>query len=121
MLGIFNNYWALPYGPVESEIYDAMSDLSNFQISNNSISLKENATLDFTSISQNGNADAIDTSIDQLRLENESLVRMAAFDLVELSHKSEAWKIVFSNAQKNGFSSKAMPVNLLRDTIVFYN
>lgn len=43
---IFDNFYAMPYGPVESDVYDNISTLANYIVGNRDIRLKE--TADFT-------------------------------------------------------------------------
>lgn len=115
---IFDNFYAMPYGPVESDIYDNLSELPNYIINNNSVSLKKTANLSYPN--RNRLHDRIDQCINAVYEVNSKLFMMPTFDLVELSHKAESWKIVFTEAQRRGKYSLYMPNELIKETTVYF-
>ena len=95
LLDIFDNFHALPYGPVESDIYNAIQDkkLPSYIITERSITKKENA----------------------LRMKNRHLILLNAFDLVKITHKWESWKQSINFAKLMDMSSYKMTVDSIRN------
>lgn len=107
----FDNFYALPYGHVESDIYKALPNTTIYEINNDSISIKDNLNLGsaFLGLETQLKLD-IDNSIDHLKKINPDLVNYSAFDLVELSHKWYSWRSTFEEAKKTGrFSAPIAP------------
>jgi uncharacterized phage-associated protein len=107
----FDNFCAMPLGPVESDIYNNIreDEFPNFRYGRTSANKKEH----FSEIKIIGSVDSdcktlIKDSIAQLKLLNENLIIMDVFDLVELSHLSSAWKNSFSKAKQQGRLSESM-------------
>lgn len=115
---IFDNFYAMPYGPVESDVYNHINDTPNYVIGTNAISLRKGQF-------RNLNLDKeicirIDNSIMAVHEVNPSLFNMETFDLVELSHKSDSWRIAFAEAQRQGKFSIQMPKEVIKSTTVYY-
>jgi uncharacterized phage-associated protein len=103
---VFNNFVAMPFGPVESEIYSMLKakngSLEYFTIDNKQ-TLRTQAHFDF-----NLSPDVlteIDFSISMLQAKNPDLIRMKPFELVDLSHEWYSWKKNYAIAKRCGFSS----------------
>ena len=112
-MNTFNAFWALPYGPVESDIYDNLPLLQIFSISNQGISKKNNDTNQyFTSLDAFRNT--IGNAVSALRRENNEIVTYSAFELVELSHQWPVWSVLYDQALKQGRKSIPMPTPLIR-------
>ena len=113
LLNTFNAFWALPYGPVESDIYDNLPLLQIFSISNQGISKKNNDTNQyFTSLDAFRNT--IGNAVSAPRRENNEIVTYSAFELVELSHQWPVWSVLYDQALKQGRKSIPMPTPLIR-------
>lgn len=117
---IFDNFYAMPYGPVESDIYDLLPNLPNYVVANNGLSLKEGADLNYSDKDNDVLYKRIDKCIDTLYDINPYLFQMPTFDLVELSHKADSWRIIFAEAQKRGKYSLRMPNNIIKETTVYF-
>ncbi|MGN7986465.1 MULTISPECIES: type II toxin-antitoxin system antitoxin SocA domain-containing protein [Pedobacter] len=113
LLSHFDNFYALPYGHVESDIQDKMDMSVFFNISKTQLTYKtagrmyeaENLSLEIKEI--------IDHAIEKLKNINYNLIKLTAFELVDLSHMWQSWKSVFSLAQQNGRYSMKIPVEMI--------
>lgn len=108
----------MPYGPVESDIYENINNIPNFHVLNNRIEVKPD--YNFTYNINDRIFSRINTAIELLYQKNSHLIDMSAFDLVELTHKADSWKIVYSNALRLNKNSQLMPIDIIRKTIVYY-
>lgn len=115
---IFNNFYAMPYGPVESDIYNHLTELPNYNIGNNAISFKEHADINYTD--SDVNYKRIDNSVIAVYNLNDKLFSMNTFDLVELSHRADSWRIAFAEAQRQGKNSIKIPNDIIKQTTVYY-
>lgn len=106
---VFDKFYAMPYGPVESDVYDNISMVPNYIIDNRSISLK--------------NPDHVisyDESFSKAICQRIDASTMSSFDLVELSHKADSWRIVYSEAQRQGKFSLYMHPKIIKSTTVYF-
>lgn len=100
-------FYAMPYGPVETDIYSRIKDNPNFT----SFSV-DNFKSNFRNDNYIGNWEninlisTIDQSILKLRDIDDNLINADAGSLVELTHKWNSWKSTYLEARKNGFYSK---------------
>lgn len=103
---------------VESDVHDHINDTPNYIIGTNGISLRTGKLscldLDIDICAR------IDSSIIAVYEMNPNLFRMDTFDLVELSHKSDSWRIAFAEAQRQGKFSIQMPKEIIKRTTVYY-
>lgn len=107
----FNNFYAMPYGHVESEIY---SDIKANQFPNVEIN---NSTTNFINQIDYPDGDIktkINDSIERLKLENKNLINMTSFDLVELSHRWYSWRYYFAKAKRNYTYSESIPSEIIK-------
>lgn len=116
ILNIFNRFYAMPYGHVESDIYEKLSELKRFEISSYKTIIKK----DYLQNLQNSFNDLdpkikenVDKAISDLRNQNSDLINYTAFDLVELSHSYFSWKTIFNLAQSKGKYSELIPSSLI--------
>jgi len=96
----FNNFVAMPYGHVESDVYDGIKQgLLKFTKIDTRNSLIDDAQslleLDYKT-RQN-----IDISLEKLKTINFDLIKMSSFELVELSHLWYSWQKNFQKAKKS--------------------
>ncbi len=111
LLGTFDAFYALPYGPVESYIYNHINELHIFSVSNQGISrINHDDHLYFNELDTLSIRNAVNT----LRERNENLVTYSAFELVELSHQWPVWRVLYDQALKQGRKSIPMPTPLIR-------
>ncbi|WP_293924327.1 hypothetical protein [Sphingobacterium sp. UBA6320] len=110
-LDIFDDFHAMPYGHVESEIYNHLDELQFCSVTNNKMII--NNWVNFNNYLPE-NHEVIDISTSRLRNENFSLISIDPFELVELSHKWFSWRYNFQKARQSGSYSR--PIN--RDLII---
>ncbi len=112
LLGTFDHFCALPYGPVESEIYDNIKKdkLPSFSISERNIKRKENIALPYDIVDFND----VKNAVEELKTKNNQLVLFNAFRLVEITHKWESWKTAFDFAQFMEIQSYEMSSDSIR-------
>lgn len=112
LLNIFNQFYALPYGPVEIDIYDAMKNNKIFQhISfngNECIYCKLESAM-FASISS-VHRKWIDEALDDFIKNNRKYLTMPVFDLVDITHRWSAWRITMDIATFLGKKIEKMSV-----------
>jgi len=113
LLDTFDNFFALPYGPVESDIYNAIqkNELSSYVLTERSITKKENIILPYKVEDYLPVKDAVDV----LKKINKRLILLNAFDLVEITHKWESWKQSINFAKLMDMSSYKMTVESIRN------
>ncbi len=119
---IFDNYVAMPYGHVESDVYSFLkkNDLKFYNITRTRTELKPNVNLIFSDLN-NDIKSKIDKSIEVLKEKNNKLILMSSFDLVELSHAWFSWKHYYAIARKKGTFSEIIPISIIKsENKIFY-
>ncbi|PDP73025.1 type II toxin-antitoxin system antitoxin SocA domain-containing protein [Porphyromonas gingivalis] len=113
LLGIFNKFYALPYGPVESTIYDAMSQdkFHNINFSGNNCSYT-NLNEDLFTLLKDQDKKLVEESISDLKLKCEggrtNHITIPVFELVEITHRWTVWQVAMSIANMLGGKSETM-------------
>lgn len=104
LLTVFDNFYAMQHGPVESDIYNAMvrSETQIFDFTDRPTKLK-NAGIklndELFSELDSDDKELIDNAIETLKEKNNILVLKKPFDLVDISHKWNSWKVAYEIAQ----------------------
>lgn len=112
LLKIFNKFYAMPYGHVEHDIHENISELKRYKISNYKLIIKKNFKENFDlSLSLK---DEIDSSIKLLKEAHFGLINYKPFDLVDLSYKWRSWRVVYNTARLNDKFSGLIPHDLIR-------
>lgn len=113
LLDTFDNFCALPYGPVESDVYNAIQSdkLPSYTITERSIAKKEIAELPYKMEDYISVKDAVNA----LKAKNKNLIFLNAFDLVNITHKWESWKQSITFAKLMDMSSYKMTVESIRN------
>lgn len=108
-------FYAMPYGPVETIIYNRIKTNPNF----NSFTVnnfKSNFILD----NYNGNwhnedlINSVNKSLFKLKDMDQDLINADAGSLVELTHKWNSWRVTYSEARSSGSYSKEMDRELIK-------
>lgn len=125
LLDIFK-FSAMPYGPVESTIYDSIN--SNdviYSITARNTTLKGNGSLLDESYFSELNDDIkrnCNDAINMLKYENKDLVYYSAFKLVDITHLWKCWRDTFKKANRNGKNSLLIEKeDILKDIKYFSN
>lgn len=113
LLDIFNRFYALPYGPVESDIYNAIqgNNLPSYTITERSIIKKRAGKLPYCI----EDYASVEDAVNALKSKNGHLILLNAFDLVEITHKWESWKQSINFAKLMDMSSYIMTVESIRN------
>jgi|SRR5690606_8271442 len=117
-LDVFDAFHAMPYGHVESEVYNRLTNLRYCQISSTKLGIIDLER--FMSL-QPDNSSMIDIIVESLKKENADLITMEPFDLVELSHKWFSWRYNFQKARQDGMYSKPISKDLIIREEKFYS
>lgn len=114
LLNSFDKFFALPYGPVESDIYKAINsnDLINYLINERSISKK---TLSIQIPLNEEEKNIIRIAVDNLKNTNKDLILEPPFSLVGITHQWESWKSAFNFAQLMEMQSYPMKTDAIRN------
>ncbi|MDQ6471154.1 DUF4065 domain-containing protein [Flavobacterium sp. LHD-80] len=108
------DFFAMPYGPVETDIYSQIKiscEFSNFSIDNFKANFTEN--IPSKTISPDL-ITSIDASIKSIKEIDSSFINADAGSLVELTHKWNSWKTIYEEARNNGIYSKPIPRELIK-------
>ena len=119
LLSIFDKFYAMPYGPVESDVYDSLfkNELKKYKISSSGCDIKNDRAI--IEIEEQEKI-KIDNSINNLLMENPDILNYTPFKLVDLSHKWSCWKICFAIALNNSKTSIFMPSDSIRNSVKYY-
>ncbi len=107
---VFDNFYAMPYGPVESDIYNAIKQ-QNGRINKYSIRGGQtvlNSEYEDMSLSEEQKK-RLARGVDALLAENPQILSYSPFELVEISHYWNCWYSIYSEALHEGVRSKRMP------------
>lgn len=113
LLGLFDNFCAMPYGPVESDIYNNFEKCKKVIITKECTSINLNLGDEYYSEIEEYKG-LIEKSIQSLKKSNLEIINYSAYDLVELSHQWISWKMIFSLAKKQDKSSLPIPTSILK-------
>ena len=122
LLRIFGNFYAMEHGPVESDIYDAMThgktNIYNFS-SRESELIRPVEQTDFCTI-KNEDKLLINDSISLLLQENPNILNAGPFKLVGITHKWLSWKLAIRMATALHKRCEKMKVeNIMKDVKYF--
>ncbi|CAA0143766.1 conserved hypothetical protein [Tenacibaculum maritimum] len=116
---VFDNYVAMPYGHVESDIY---TFIKSNKLVNTSINNRETNILDSMLI---GDFDSslrkqIDNSVSLLKSINYDLINLSSFELVDLSHTWYSWQKYYSIAKECQKNSEPIPTDVIKNEDKIY-
>lgn len=117
---VFDNFYAMPYGHVESDIYNSAK--ANL-IKNIRLEYESSVVLDAKQIIENISEEIkqkIDNQIIQLKSINFELIKYSSFELVELSHKWYSWVKNYNRAKNDGKYSVNIPIEDIKSEIKIY-
>lgn len=120
LLRIFNRFVAMPYGPVESDIYNKIlvGGLKKYIITPAGCVLKT----DYEELCVDEDVrEEISNAIDRICEINPSFFEYTAFQLVDISHKWSCWRICHSVALEKKKYSISMPSTIIENSTKFYS
>ena len=111
LLSQFDEFYAMPYGHVESSVYGNLDQIRIFNLNKNSIERKSTPDDYFEGLPL---AD-LDKAIESLRKRNQDIVKYSPMQLVDLSHSWNSWTTMYNLArQLNKFSIK-IPTQMIQN------
>ena len=115
---IFNRFSAMPYGPVESDIYTAIqtNKLNKYYIDSSSCTIKEDCNIN----PQGKNRQEINDAIEQLLIKNPKILQSQPFELVDITHKWSCWRTCYNIALSNNKHSIDMPARMIQKSVKYY-
>ena len=118
LLNIFDNFYAMPYGPVESDIYNAMihNDFKHISFTHGHIEITKHLIID----SFKDETALIQEAISFIKNENPKLILYTAAQLVEITHKWTSWKYAFDIANLRNKGSEKMNINRICNDCKIY-
>jgi hypothetical protein len=121
LLNVFDNFYAMQYGPVESDIYNAMvlNQLSVFNFTSRTINYREE-NLDNISIN-NAIQHEIDEAISLLKEKNDKIINYSASSLIEITHKWKSWKDAMAIAAALGKGSEKMDIQSIINDVKYFS
>ncbi len=112
LLEYFNNFYAMPFGHVESDIYNEINELETVRLSRDGLTTV--GTIQDLGLSPN-ETQMIDQAILDLKEVNPAIINYKTFDLVDLSHIWESWKTMYSLAQDMHKASMPIPTEMIQE------
>lgn len=109
LLDMFDRFYALKYGPVEMDVYDAMTQ-GTFEILNfgdRFCEIDSEKTSIFDSISEDQKS-MVDKAIDMLKKRDPVYVLKSPFELVEITHGWTVWQIAMIMADMSNSKMERM-------------
>lgn len=120
---VFNNFVAMPYGHVESDVYEVLREkggqLEHYAI-NNSTTIALNSNFDIADLNSTY-VNAIDSAVDYLKRTNNKLINLTKFDLVNLSHAWYSWQHFYELAFLSGKKSYSIPKESIKSEDKIYS
>lgn len=112
MLDMFDRFYALKYGPVEMDIYDAMTQGSFVALSfgDRWCDIHYDNTSFFDSIPGEQKT-MVDNAINKLRIRNSNYILKDPFELVEITHGWTVWQIAMIMADMSNSKMERMSTN----------
>lgn len=108
LLDVFDKFYALPYGPVEIDIYDAMCKNNfktiKFEGNNCKQCLKEE---DFAALDENLKK-AMRNAVQAIKDKGADYIISDVFELVDITHKWTSWQIAMQMAEMFGSKRESM-------------
>lgn len=120
LLTLFDKFYAMQHGPVESDIYNAMVNDSfiYFRFKNRETTLKKYPDYNLKDID---NKENLNYAVSLLKQANHKIISYSAIELVEITHKWISWKSAFMVAQMLGKGSQLMSSELIKGGNKFFS
>ena len=118
LLDIFDNFYAMPYGPVEIDVYNAIQEdkLPSFSVKYRSIEPREGAEPYNAKRYNDKFYHRVRNALNDLKEKNEKLVLLNAFELVEITHRWSSWNRAMDFAEFMKQLSAKMSIDSIRDS-----
>lgn len=122
LLDIFNRFYAMTYGPVESEVYNAIQNRKTifYDIKDRITILKSDRDFKLFDKLNNDIKLEINRSVNKLKVINPKIVDLPSYKLVDITHKWPVWKNAMSIANILGRRSEIMEGQDIIESEKFY-
>ena len=122
LLNIFDNFYAMQHGPVESDIYDAMvhHKTSVYEFEGTRTIKKEVDSDPFLGIDEQEKM-MLEGSVESLKKKNPNLITYKPFDLVDVTHKWSSWQVAYKVAQFIGKGSERMSIESIKQDNKYFS
>ena len=117
LLRSFDNFYAMPYGHVESDVYSRLKDVESIEINNTNIRVLNKCPDKLCK----EEIEEIDKAVAALKSENIEIINYNASRLVNLSHEWNSWQTSYSIAQNLNKASIKIPISLIVNEPKFYS
>ncbi len=109
MLDIFDRFYALKYGPVEMDVYDAMTQGSfeSLNFGERFCEIHDKNTIHFDSLPEERKTTIVN-AINMLKKKNQNYVLKDPFELVEITHGWTVWQIAMMVADMSNSKMERM-------------
>ncbi|WP_417363661.1 type II toxin-antitoxin system antitoxin SocA domain-containing protein [Galbibacter sp.] len=117
---VFNEFVAMPYGHVESDVYENIKN----RLHSNIIIDRRSTTIIDTFSDENLDKEIrskIDSNIQALKENNNKIIKYSSFELVDLSHTWYSWKYYFSKAKESNINSHIIPLSVIKKEDKFFS
>ncbi len=121
LLDLFDDFVAMPYGPVESEIYNAIlnNKTTYYTFTQNGLEQKT-PDINFDNLDADIKSRIL-SSVNRLRKYNSKLVTCKPFELVDITHKWSCWSIAYKYALSLGVRSIKIPNESIKLSLKFFS
>lgn len=121
LLGTFNKFCAMQYGPVEIDVYSAIvNDTTQvYRFGNKSIEVKISTYDIFNNLPETFRA-SIERAIRILGNKNPKIICYNATQLVNITHKWQSWQNAMWLAEIDGNRQSPMPIESIRKDAQYY-
>ena len=113
----FDKYVAMPFGPVESDVYDFFKE-QNY-IDKTSLDYNNLLSEDISELNKDIKK-VIDDCLNELQSINNNIINLSASLLVDLTHKYSSWIVSYNNAKANNVLTWRMSNNAIKSEEKFY-
>lgn len=122
LLDVFNNFYALPYGPVELDIYDAMNGNAFKRIKFEGNNCKSDNLDDcYFEDLNNAQKQAMIEAIRAIRDMGADYITKDPFELVDITHKWTSWQVAMQVAEMLGNKRELMSTeDIINSTVKAY-
>lgn len=122
LLEVFNNFYALPYGPVELDIYDSMNGNAFKRIKFEGNNCKSNDLDDcYFEDLNNAQKQAMIKAIRAIRDMGADYITKDPFELVDITHKWTSWQVAMQVAEMLGNKRELMSTeDIINSTVKAY-
>lgn len=119
LTSIFDNFVAMPYGPVESDVYNSIQkkQLRKYEITSSGCFLKDGRV---KIVIDENKQTKIEEAVEKLLSKNQTIIKSMPFDLVDISHKWSCWKVCYNVALAMNKHSMNIPIPLIRKSVKYY-